>query len=537
LDLQNRRKLEMSGISAIVITILFISPLLSTVSANSSSVSPASNDIFTANPTYLYAGSGVTPNNVNGFAPYCHGGLIFCYTPAELAKAYNFPPTTGKDALTGKGSTIVIVDAIGSPTLQSDINTYDAAFGLPPITINILCAPTWTGSPHDQCPTIVPGSALDNLCGEEGWAVETTLDVSMAHALAPGAKIDLVVANSCTDQAIYQAELAVFLQPRLAGSIMSQSFGEPDYLAGCSATVCTTYNSTIVDRADLGYLLGTFNRWTIMASSGDDGATEDFTSSGFTDATLTPAWPSTNPLNLAVGGTMGNPYYGQYTGQTPPYSCPAFTNCDTGLVILNGGPSGCGTGSSLLPSGCIPVGYGGEQTWNEFNTFGVRTSSGGGVSVIYGEPFYQFGLSASYTTLLGATVGVTGRTTPDVSFNAAINGGSLIYLGFMSLFGAPNGFYIVGGTSAASPAWAAIIALLDQKHGGPVGFVNPSIYALGESKYYNSAFHDITSGNNSDTAGAYGIDGFTAGPGYDLTTGWGTPNVSNFLVDIMHFLA
>ena len=477
----------------------------------------------------------MTPDNVNGFAPYCHGGLIFCYTPADLAKAYNFPPTTGKGALTGKGSTIVIVDAIGSPTLQSDINTFDSAFGLPPITINILCGPTWTGSPTDQCPVIVPGSPLDNLCGEEGWAVETTLDVSMSHALAPGAKIDLVVTNSCTDQDINAAELAVFLQPKLSGSIMSQSFGEPDYLAGCSGS-CTTYNSTIVNQAGLGYLIGTLRHWTILASSGDDGATEDFSSSGFTDATLTPSWPSTNPLNLAVGGTMGSPYYGQYNGQAPPYSCPALTNCNTGLLVVNGGPSGCGTGSGLLPEACVPVGYGGEQAWSEFNTFGIRATTGGGVSAIYGRPFYQYGLPTSYTTLLGSTVSVTGRTTPDVSFNAAINGGFLVYLGFMSLFGAPNGIYIIGGTSAASPAWAAVIALLDQKHGGPVGFVNPAIYALGHSRYYSSAFHDITGGNNSDTAGAFGIDGFTAGTGYDLTTGWGTPNVSNFITDIMHIL-
>jgi subtilase family serine protease len=470
-----------------------------------------------------------------GFAPYCKSTGVFCYTPGFLKKAYDFPPTNGPNGLDGSGQTIVIVDAFGSPTLQSDLNVYDAALGLPPVNVTILCGPTWTGAATDHCPRIVPGSAADKQCGELGWAFETTLDVTMAHALAPGAKIVVAIANDCSDPSVYAAEHAVVTQPELQGSVMSQSFGEPDYIAGCSSTTppvgCPGVNSTVVDFADRTYWIATQNAWTLVASSGDDGATTDFSASNQTDTTLTPSWPSTSPLNLGVGGTEGSPYGGQYPIPLPPHAhCPEDTTCNTGLVIVNGGQAGCGHGNTtLLPSRCIPVGYGGESAWDEFNFFGVGTATGGGVSAIYDRPSYQDGLPHSFTTLLGAQVRTNGRMSPDVSFNAAINGGLLNYDGFVSLFGGQNGVYVLGGTSAAAPAWAAIVALLDQNVGHPVGFVNPAIYSLAESPWYGNVFHDITQGNNSDTGGRSGVDGFTAAPGYDLTTGWGTPDVAHFI--------
>ena len=104
------------------------------------------------------------------------------------------------------------------------------------------------------------------------------------------------------------------------------------------------------------------------------------------------------------------------------------------------------------------------------------------------------------------------------------------FLGFLGLWA------VFSGTSASSPAWAAIIALLDQRNEGPVGFINSAIYSLGASEKHSDAFHDITKGENSDTAGQLGVDGFAAGKGYDLTTGWGTPDVVHFIQDISNFL-
>lgn len=474
------------------------------------------------------------PNTVGG-VPFCSSGslgTILCYPPSFLKKAYHFPPTRGEDGLDGDGQRIVIVDAFGSPTIQSDLDKFDTAFGLPPTTVKILCGPTWTGAATDNCPvkTIADLSTAPNAaaCGAVGWAEETTLDVTMSHGLAPGAKIVLVVANDCQDTSFNTAELAVVKQERLEGSIMSQSFGEPDNIVGCiDFPTCSVFDPTIRANADLGYKIATRNRWTIIASSGDDGANEDARVRGTGE--LTPSWPATSPLNLAAGGTQGNPYGGQF-GPTPgsghTFTCPANTDCNTGLVVINGGPFGCTTAARPgVPSSCIPVGYGGEAAWNEFNFFSLGTSTGGGVSPFYRRPDYQEDVEDEFTTLLGSTVRASGRLDPDVSFNAQIHGGALAFLGFL---GSSGTWAVFGGTSAAAPAWAGIMALVNQANWEPVGFITPTIYDLSRRQLHHS-FHDITVGNNSDTDGLFGVDGFNATQGYDLTTGWGTPNVSRFI--------
>jgi subtilase family serine protease len=83
-----------------------------------------------------------------------------------------------------------------------------------------------------------------------------------------------------------------------------------------------------------------------------------------------------------------------------------------------------------------------------------------------------------------------------------------------------------GGTSAAAPLWAAVIALADQYAGRPLGFVNPAIYRIGASPAYHNAFHDITTGSNTVDDAALGITitGYRAAPGWNPVTGWGSPN-------------
>src|SRR5271157_1160235 len=479
----------------------------------------------TANPTLHMASvspivSLLSPSfnsSLVGGAPFCSSGslgTILCYPPNFLKTAYDFPPTSGghgshdghdHHAIDGTGQTIVIVDAFGSPTIQSDLNAYDAAFGLPSTTVTILCGPTWTGSVTDNCPvkTVSDLSTAPNaaLCGAVGWAEETTLDVTMAHSLAPGAHIVLLVANDCFDSSLYGAEMAIVTQHQYKGSIMSQSFGEPDDLATCTTldptnTYCVAYDPTLLNLPNTVFQTAKDNKWTVIASTGDSGANEDANVLGTLE--LTPSFPSTSPLVLAAGGTQGYPYGGVYGGPPGPggsFSCAAGAICNTGLVMMNGGANGCGTAVRPgEPTSCYPTGYGGEGTWNEALTFSsTGYSSGGGVSTLYSLPLYQKLVPThKFTTLLGNPVSVTGRMVPDVSFNSAVYGGVMAYLGFLGRWA------VFGGTSAASPAWAGIMALANQANGRPLGFVNPTIYTmglLGTILGPLSSFHDITQGN------------------------------------------
>jgi subtilase family serine protease len=545
---ENKKRTIIAITSIIAISFLFVSPAFA---AQQSLVAPTSSTTtygqVTPGPGPELLPWGITPQT--GGVPFCASvslGTLLCYTPQILKTAYDFP--TGLD---GSGQTIVIVDAYGSPTVQSDLNTFDSTFGLPATTLTILCGPSWTGAKTDSCPpAFTPLTKHDAACGGVGgmvgWAEETTLDVTMAHSLAPGANIVLVVANNCFDNQLSAAESAVVQQSKYAGSIMSQSFGEADSLVGCKAYPCVHHESGTLNQANAVYSLAVQNHWTVLASSGDDGANEAFTETGFADTELTPSWPASNPFVLAVGGTQGNPYGGTGGAYLPPgaggtLACAAGATCNTGLAIMNGGPTGCTTALRPgTPTDCFATGYGGEAAWNEANFFGVRTSTGGGVSKLYSLPSYQSGVPTSWTTVLGATVSSSGRLTPDVSFNSAILGGFLVPLGFLScpsssVCPGPD-WGVFGGTSASSPAFAAIIALVNQKHGSPVGFINPAIYALAKSSSYTSAFHDITLGNNADCQTGCGEDGFLAQSGYDLTTGWGTPDVTNFVNLIQAYL-
>jgi subtilase family serine protease len=84
--------------------------------------------------------------------------------------------------------------------------------------------------------------------------------------------------------------------------------------------------------------------------------------------------------------------------------------------------------------------------------------------------------------------------------------------------------FAAGGTSAATPLWAGVIALADQYAGRPLGFVNPAIYRIGNSPMGRLAFHDVTTGDNSVVVVPRLITGYQAAPGWDPVTGWGSPN-------------
>ena len=87
-------------------------------------------------------------------------------------------------------------------------------------------------------------------------------------------------------------------------------------------------------------------------------------------------------------------------------------------------------------------------------------------------------------------------------------------------------FWLFGGTSAGSPQWAAITAIVDQIAHGRVGNINPALYLLAKLPGSSNPFHDIKDGSNNSVPSNTGtITGFTAVKGYDMATGLGTPNI------------
>ena len=172
-------------------------------------------------------------------------------------------------------------------------------------------------------------------------------------------------------------------------------------------------------------------------------------------------------------------------------------------------------GTTLTTTG--PGGsYVSETTWNWGLVQGSYVGSSGGFSTTYGIPPWQQGMDM--TANLGST---TKRNVPDVALT-----GDNVYVIYSN--GTTGSF---GGTSCAAPLWAAFTALANQQAaaGGnaPVGFLNPALYTIGRSNPgYSSIFHDVTTGNNFSSSSP---NKFPATVGYDLCTGWGTPNGTNLI--------
>jgi len=142
-----------------------------------------------------------------------------------------------------------------------------------------------------------------------------------------------------------------------------------------------------------------------------------------------------------------------------------------------------------------------EVVWNDLAEGAGAT--GGGVSEAFPLPPYQ-----TAPPVPVAPNGREGRGVPDVAGNADPATGYAVQVDGTAA--------VYGGTSAVAPLWAALVARCNQARGAPLGFLNPTLYGPSVAE----TFHDITSGNNQ---------GYTAGPGWDACTGWGSPNGTRML--------
>jgi subtilase family serine protease len=365
---------------------------------------------------------------------------IHCYSPLQYYTAYNLN-SVYQHGLTGAGRTIVLVDSFGSPTVQHDLDVFDAQWGLPAGHVDIVRA--------GDVPAFDPTNS-DML----SWATETSLDVEYAHAIAPGARIVLVETPVSETEGVQGLPEMMTAEKQLidrgVGDVISQSFG---------ATENTFPSAASIFGLRYAFEAAAAHRVTVLASSGDTGATNYMQDL----ATLYPmpvnSWPSSDPLVTSVGGTQ--------------------------LKLDD-------SGNRLAP----------DVVWND--GFGA---GGGGLSQVFDRPYFQ--------NRVRAVVG-DHRGTPDISASAAVDGAAWVYFSFNP---ARVGWHLVGGTSEASPIFSGIVALADQAAGHRLGNINEALYALGLNKHAErKGIVDVTSGNNSFG----GVTGYTAGPGYDLASGLGT---------------
>jgi len=393
---------------------------------------------------------------------------IACYSPLQYEQAYDMKPLYHA-GLTGAGQTIAIVDSFGSPTIQADLATFDSQYGLPaPPSFNII-------APAGPVPTFDPTNS-----DMVGWAEETALDVEYAHSMAPGANILLVETPVSETEGITGFPQIVSAENYVIGhhlaGVISQSFG---------ATEQTFPNPFVIYALRSAYINAAFNNVTVLAAASDSGATDYELNALDLFPFRSIDWPSSDPLVTAVGGTQ---------------------------LHLNA------IGARTAP----------DNVWNDTALLGSPAAGGGGQSTVFPRPSYQGGV---------ASVVGSARGTPDVSMSAAVDGGAIVYLGFTAQDGSGvvPGWYVIGGDSQATPMFSGVVAVADQAARHWLGPLNPALYNLGDRNH--SGIVDVTSGNNTVTFTnsdnvTYTVNGFTAGPGYDMASGLGTIDGARFVAQI-----
>lgn len=428
-------------------------------------------------------------------------GTFHFLAPGDFQKIYNESPLL-KDGNDGKGVSIAIV---GRTDIQlSDVHSFRQIFGL-----------------SDNDPEIITNGTDPGFTGDE---VEADLDLQWAGSAAPGAALKFVTSSSTASTDGVDLSAAYIVDHRVA-PIMSTSYGQCEAFLGPSGNAF--YSSLWQQAAAEGI--------TAFVSSGDNGVAGCDPAAGFLPehyGQMVSGLAST-PYNVAVGGTEFNE---------------------------NGNDSTYWSASNAADQSSV-VGYIPENTWNETCnpktskacTQYINYSSSGGPSncsnVTQNGSVTNFTCNAGYPKPAWQTgPGVPNdgvRDLPDLALAAAGgHDGYLLCVEGTCQTTTVNGqtvltnAMVVGGTSAASPSMAGILALVEQKNGQYQGQANYTFYQLAAAQQTANCdssqmvdptqtsqcvFNDVTSGNNS----VPNLAGFNAGAGYDLTTGLGSVNAAN----------
>ncbi len=237
------------------------------------------------------ATSNPSPTAVNAATNQCPADfkdIPTCYTPQVFRMAYGVDKLI-QQGFTGKGQTVIDIVSFGSPTLQEDMNVYDKQFGLPAVNLQII-------SPLNE-------KLYDPNGDRSGWAGETTLDVEVIHAIAPDAKIVVLVSPVAeTEGTIGLPEFRQLEQYTIdhkLGNIVSQSW------AASELTLEDTAGQQEMQKWETIYQKATTQEgMTYLSSSGDSGATDfkDLRAKQLASVPTT-SFPTDSPWVTSVGGT------------------------------------------------------------------------------------------------------------------------------------------------------------------------------------------------------------------------------------------
>ncbi len=465
---------------------------------------------FTTNgglPSATYSGNryGADINSGPPNLPPCG------YDAAEMQTAYKLKPLY-QSGLDGTGQTIVIVDAFGSNTIHSDANLFSQLNGLPPLNSSNfkIYRPNGTA----RCTS-------KNGCISGNWQFETTLDVEWAHAIAPGAKIALVLGE---DNSFTNLDIAnLFAIENELGSVVSNSFGIPEI-----ALVEFLPSELVVENgiSEIAAALGISQN----ISTGDAGDNLALDRAAFGINAVSVGANADSPFATAIGGTS------------------TFLDSNHNIKLQTGWGLNFVRIADPTPNPpTIPPLF-----------FGFQGGSGGGTSVVYAKPAYQAALPGSF------------RQLPDISMNADPETGNEIIVTPDSVPGHPVYVEVFGGTSLSCPMFSAVWAIANQAAGGgPIGEAAPLLYQLqgkaitdvkAVSSPYNvtgvilnpphppmvehAAFlaqplenttHFLSALFQSPASTRWDVFTFgtdsslTTGQGWDNVTGLGTPNGENFV--------
>jgi subtilase family serine protease len=391
------------------------------------------------------------------------------YSPASLDTVYglNGQLTAGN---TGAGQTVAVVE--WENVSKDAVGSYMNCYGL-----------------HNQITyTSVDGGPYTAASPSNGVGIEAALDLETLASLAPGANIiDYAGPDGTGPKGAVAFTDADWLDTMMApvtadkAGVISMSWS-----AGCDAET-ESDPALRTGETDILQLAATQGQ-TFVNSSGDYGSTE-CSNSQTSDPTVSPADPADNPYVLGVGGTY-----------------------DQGITSVS------------------------TTTWNESAL--EAGASGGGASDLYAmtdAANYQAGFTApGYSSACGISGGSVCRQSPDVSALADPQSGFPIIVDSTST-NPSDGFYytVEGGTSWSAPIVAAMAALTDDtpacESTGPLGFVNPAMYALASNASdYAADFTDVTTGNNAYTPDNATNTLFQATTGYDMATGLGVLGMSGW---------